>query len=227
MRSFLIERRVALFIRESISAIATAWMLLTLLAVSSISQSAFAQDTRAIPPPPPASGASFDPTDPKRAFSPTTGQNFHWDCNKNTWIDSKTGESAPGGFEGRRDSDGAPIPPPPPASGASFDPTDPKRAFSPTTGQNMHWDPDQQTWRDSKTGQPVPGGFKGRRVKDDCPPPAAETTSAKPSEEPKKVEEKKEPSWWESLIPALIPSIGIGGGRDRERREPRNPCAGK
>ncbi|MBI4488175.1 MAG: hypothetical protein HY694_03750 [Deltaproteobacteria bacterium] len=48
-----------------------------------------------------------------------------------------------------------------------------------------------------------------------------------PSQEAQKVEEKKEPSWWESLIPALIPSIGVGGGRDRERREPRNPCAGK
>lgn len=54
--------------------------------------------------------------------------------------------------------------------------------------------------------------------------PAIDGVSPQP---PQKVEEKKQPSWWESLIPALIPSIGIGVGRDRERREPRNPCAGK
>lgn len=41
------------------------------------------------------------------------------------------------------------------------------------------------------------------------------------------VEETKQPSWWESLIPALIPSIGIGGGKERDRRQPSNPCSGK
>jgi hypothetical protein len=45
----------------------------------------------------------------------------------------------------------------------------------------------------------------------------------KPSEEIQKVEEKKEPSWWESLVPALIPSIGIGIGSERDDRERRFP----
>jgi len=43
------------------------------------------------------------------------------------------------------------------------------------------------------------------------------------------VEEQK-PSFWESLVPALIPSIGVGIGGDRERRErryPGNPCSPK
>ena len=71
------------------------------------------------------------------------------------------------------------IPPPPPIHEpeattnhqAQQDDNDPARAFDPTTGQNMHWDPVQKTWKDSKTGRPVPGGFKGRRGKADCPPP--------------------------------------------------------
>jgi hypothetical protein len=46
----------------------------------------------------------------------------------------------------------------------------------------------------------------------------------KPSEEIQKIEEKKQPSWWETLIPALIPEIGVGGRReDRERRFPDDP----
>lgn len=45
----------------------------------------------------------------------------------------------------------------------------------------------------------------------------------KPSEETQKVEEKKS-SWWGVFVPALIPEIGIGGGReDRERRFPDDP----
>jgi hypothetical protein len=49
------------------------------------------------------------------------------------------------------------------------------------------------------------------------------------SAEPVQNVEEKKPGFFESLIPALIPSIGIGigGGTDRERRHPANPCAGK
>jgi hypothetical protein len=148
------------------------------------------------------------------------------------------------------------IPPPPPDSEAPYtqpkqDETDPERAFNPTTGQNMYWDRGQKTWIDSKTGKPVPGGFKGRRMLRDCPPPPTTTTPApagvgllivepgaffdligeadartagvpKPSEEIQKVEEKKQPSWWETLIPSI--GIGVGGGReDKERRFPDDP----
>ena len=56
------------------------------------------------------------------------------------------------------------------------------------------------------------------------------TAARQPSKETQKVEEKK-PGFWESLIPALIPSIGVGvgGGRGREgdTRVPANPCAGR
>ena len=170
----------------SISHLCFIALVIVVTLAGGFAQSAFAQEgTTVIPPPPPASGASMDETDPTRAFSPTTGQNFYWDCNKKTWIDSKTGKSAPGGFEGRRGSDGEVIPPPPLASGASMEETDPTRAFSPTTGQNMHWDPHQKTWKDSKTGQPVPGGFKGRRVNKACPPPADTGTTPPKTEEPK------------------------------------------
>ncbi len=44
----------------------------------------------------------------------------------------------------------------------------------------------------------------------------------RPSEEPQKVSEEKKPGFFESLVPALIPSIGvgIGGGRDDRGRFP-------
>jgi len=160
-------------------------------------------ETRAIPPPPPVlnpdgSGpphqGEFDPTDPERAFDPKTGQNMHWDCVKKTWVDSKTGKPIPGGFNGRRASDGEAIPPPPPVlnpdgSGpphqGEFDPTDPERAFDPTTGQNMYWDRKDKNWKDSKTGKAVPGGFNGRRTTKKCPektvtgvPPSGEDSKA-------------------------------------------------
>ena len=159
-------------------------------------------DTRVIPPPPPhtvdsqspnsadhLTQAKQDETDPERAFDPTTGQNLYWDCNKKTWIDAKTGKPVPGGFEGRRASDGEVIPPPPPhtvdsqspnsadhLTQAKQDETDPERAFDPTTGQNLHWDRDKKTWIDSKTGKAIPGGFKGRRTNKPCPPPTSKTT---------------------------------------------------
>ncbi len=47
----------------------------------------------------------------------------------------------------------------------------------------------------------------------------------KPSAEEAQVEDKR-PGLFESLIPSLIPSIGIGRGRDRGRGHP-NPCAGR
>lgn len=65
----------------------------------------------------------------------------------------------------------------------------------------------------------TPGQFLEGIIKED----AKAAGIPKPSEEIQKVEEKK-PGFFESLIPALIPSIGIGVGRDRERRHP-NPCA--
>jgi hypothetical protein len=161
--------------RISLSAAVLAAMVLA----GTFGQTAFAQGTTVIPPPPGASGASFVDYDDTRAFNSTTGQNMHWDCNKKTWIDSKTGEPVSGGFDGRRGSDGEVIPPPPATSGASFVDYDDTRAFNSTTGQNMHWDPDQKTWIDSKTGQPVPGGFNGRRGKA-CPPPGTSAPSNKP-----------------------------------------------
>lgn len=99
-----------------------------------------------------------------------------WDCVKKTWVDSKTGKAVPGHFEGRLDKDGEIIPPPPRQSGAEFDPIDPKNAHNPETGQNLHWDRKEKTWKDSKTGKAVPGRFKGRLTKKPCPPPATKTT---------------------------------------------------
>ena len=105
----------------------------------------------------------------------------------------------------------------------------PDRAFVPETGQNLAWDADKQAWIDTKTLEcicPICPPTAAQTTPTPTPA-AAETTTPKSANEPQKVEEKKEPSWWETLIPALIPSIGIGVGRERERREPRNPCAGK
>lgn len=128
--------------------------------------------------------------------------------------------------------------------------SDPHHYTNSTTGQNFVDQPDG-SWIDSQTGQAVetvpyevevndilaqsdPNHYTNSKTgktyfRVPCPPPeAAQATSPekeKPKEQPEKVEEKKEPSWWERLIPALIPSIGIGGGRERERREPSNPCA--
>ena len=48
----------------------------------------------------------------------------------------------------------------------------------------------------------------------------------KPSEQTQKVEEKKQPSWWEVLIPALIPQIGVGGGRESGGKRPPYPKSG-
>ncbi len=105
-----------------------------------------------------------------------------WDCTKKTWVDSKTGKAL--GFEGARANDGEVIPPPPrhtvdsPSPNkedhltrAEQDPTDPERAYDPTTGQNLHWDRAKKTWIDSKTGKAL--GFKGRQSNKPCPPPSA------------------------------------------------------
>ena len=224
------------------------------LAVSGFAQSTFAQGTTIIPPPPAQSGAVADLGDPTLAYNPTTGKNYYWDCNKNAWIDAKTGETAPGRFHGKIASDGSIIPPPPAQSGAVADLGDPTLAYNPTTGQNFFWDRDQQTWKDSKTGRPAPGRFHGKLLEKACPPPSTATTpqiglgtpvidlnslqlsidradnetvgTPKPSEEIQKVEEKKQPSWWESLIPSI--GIGIGGDRERrDRKSPGNPCSPK
>ncbi len=160
------------------------------------------------------------------SFSQSAFAQSKCDC----WRNSKTGEAVPSyPYHADRPVD------------------DPNRAFVPTTGENYFRDQDC-TWRNSKTGEAVPSyPYHADRPVDDpnrafvpttgenyfqvvpCPPQTATTTPppGPPTEETQKVEEKKEPSWWESLIPALIPSIGIGGGRERERRQPSNPCAGK
>jgi RHS repeat-associated protein len=156
-------------------------------------------------PDPQATGASVsqgphqaqqDPTDPTHAHDSVTGQNLYWDPDKNTWVNSATGQSV--GFDGVLTSNGTIIPAPPvfhglvptwtganwssvgvpdpQATGASVsqgphqaqqDPTDPTHAFDATTGQNLNWDPDKNTWVDSKTGVSV--GFDGVLT---TPPPS-------------------------------------------------------
>jgi len=145
------------------------------VSATTFSQSAFAQGTTVIPPPPnPSHNPEFDPVDPHRAFDPKTGQNLVWDCNKKTWIDTKTGQGI--GFSGRHDGNDDVIPPPPnPSHNPEFDPVDPNRAFDPKTGQNLVWDRDHHTWKDTKTGKGV--GFSGRLVKEACPPPPAASGS--------------------------------------------------
>lgn len=152
-------------------------------------------ETRVIPPPPPTydesrpsgdrgSQAEQDPNDPERAYDPKTGQNLHWDCNKKTWVDSKTGKRL--GFEGGRASDGEIIPPPPPTydesrpsgdrgSQAKQDSSDPKHAYDSKTGQNLHWDSKEKTWKDSKTGKSL--GLKGAKTKKPCPKPVKTVSS--------------------------------------------------
>ncbi len=66
--------------------------------------------------PPPLRPAEFDPVDPTRAFDPKTGQNLHWDRDKKTWVDSKTGKAS--GYEGRHTEK----PCPPPATGTTPQP---------------------------------------------------------------------------------------------------------
>lgn len=55
---------------------------------------------------------------------------------------------------------------------------DPERAFDPQTGQNLVWDRDQKTWKDTKTGKGI--GFQGKGVKKDCPPPPQTSLLRKP-----------------------------------------------
>lgn len=142
--------------------------------------------------------AQQDPTDPTHAHDATTGQNLYWDSDKNTWVDSATGDSI--GFDGVQISGGAIIPAPPTLQGAERpepsitipgtgggqlpltpfrepgvrkvqqakqDPTDPTHAFDSTTGQNLYWDPDNNTWVDAKTGESL--GFDGVLT---TPPPS-------------------------------------------------------
>lgn len=140
-------------------------------------------ETRVIPPPPrqvdpddntKLNQAEQDPIDPESAHDPKTGQNLHWDCIKKTWVDSKTGKSM--GFQGGTASDGEVIPPPPrqvdPNDGtklnqAEQDPINPESAHDPKTGQNLHWDRKDKTWKDSKTGKAM--GLKGATTKKKCP----------------------------------------------------------
>src|ERR1017187_9075374 len=159
--------------------LATLFVGLSIFAVcpkQAMAQKPGGSDTRIIPPPPRQSGAEVDPTNPKSAYNPQTGQNMFWDCVKKTWVDSKTGKAVPGRFEGKLDKDGEIIPPPPAQSGAEVDPINPKSAFNPQTGQNMFWDRDKKAWIDSKTGKEVLGRFKGKITKEPCPE-AAEQTS--------------------------------------------------
>ncbi|MBI4487541.1 MAG: hypothetical protein HY694_00525 [Deltaproteobacteria bacterium] len=70
--------------------------------------------------------------------------------------------------------------------------------------------------------------FRERFGKDVQKADAKTAGTPRPSEEPAQKVEEKTPGFFESLIPALIPSIGIGVGRDREReRRHPNPCAGR
>ena len=117
--------------------------------------------------------AQQDPTDPTHAHDPVTGQNLYWDADKKTWVDSATGQEI--GFDGVQTSNGTIIPGPPLFAGivptwtganispygqmegakpsigphqARQDPSDPTNAFDSTTGQNLNWDPDNNTWVD-------------------------------------------------------------------------------
>ena len=122
---------------------------------------AFAQGRQVIPPPPPATGAEQS-AEGETAFNPKTGDNFHWDPDKQSWINSKTGENV--GIRGRYVTtlDGKlVIPPPPPATGAEQS-AEGETAFNPKTGDNFHWDRDKQSWINSKTGEDV--GIRGRYV---------------------------------------------------------------
>ena len=165
------------------------------------------------------------------AFDPDSGRNFAYDKEKQAWIYTKTGEVVCPGS--RAEPQYALV-------NLLFDYClkkkfphverhPPLTAFDPDSGRNFAWDADKQAWIDVKTLECMcPKCPETAAQTTPTPTPAtAETTTPKSANEPQKVEEKKEPSWWETLIPALIPSIGIGVGRERERREPRNPCAGK
>ncbi|MCC6980836.1 MAG: hypothetical protein IT343_21130 [Candidatus Melainabacteria bacterium] len=149
-------------------------------------------ESRVIPPPPrqvdpddptKLTQAEQDSSDPERAYNPKTGQNLHWDCNKKTWVDSKTGKKV--GFEGAK-SGGEVIPPPPrqvdpddptQLTQAEQDLSNPKRAYNPKTGQNLHWDSKEKTWVDSKTGEKV--GLKGAKTKKPCPKPKTVSATIK------------------------------------------------
>jgi RHS repeat-associated protein len=133
--------------------------------------------------------AQQDPNDPTHAHDSTTGQNLYWDPDKNTWVDSSTGESV--GFDGVQTNGGIIVPAPPivvdghtmfvppfsePEASvkkhqAQQDPTDPTHAFDPTTGQNLYWDPDKNTWVDAKTDESL--GFDGVQT---TPPPSPPKT---------------------------------------------------
>jgi hypothetical protein len=176
--------------------------------------------------------------DGDQAFVPGTGQNLAWDSDKKTWIDTKTLQPVPGGCNTLRGGSFRYCLqkkwPDIQISG------DGDQAFVPGTGQNLAWDSDKQAWIDTKTLECVcpicPASQAAVLIPDylilDITPSSpilyvdilkADASTAgtpKPSEETQKVEEKKS-SWWETVIPALIPEIGIGGGReDRERRFP-------
>jgi RHS repeat-associated protein len=137
----------------------------------------------------PTHQAQQDPTDPTHAHDATTGQNLYWDPDKKTWVDSSTGEGV--GFDGVQTDGGTVIPAPPiiqggsdaflrfinsvrgrsygavPTHQAQQDPTDPTHAVDSITGQNLFWNPDKNTWVDSKTGQSL--GFDGVQT---TPPPS-------------------------------------------------------
>ena len=166
-------------------------------------QGARASDGEVVPPPPrierePGSGkglhqAQQDMNDPESAFDAETGENLYWEPKDKTWRDAKTGKSL--GFQGARAKE-----PCPPKTAAQTTPTS-----TPSTPQ---------------IGLRTPViELNSLQVSID----KADNETAgvpKPSEETQKAEEKK-PGLFESLIPALIPSIGIGIGDERERREKR------
>ena len=85
------------------------------------------------------------------------------------------------------------VPPPPPGYDdtreagdkghqAEQDLLDPERAFDSKTGQNLHWDRKDKTWKDSKTGKAL--GFQGARSKKACPPPPTTATTPQPPPNP-------------------------------------------
>ena len=123
---------------------------------------------------------------PERAYDPETGESFFWDCTKKSWINSKTHQAV--GFQGGKATDGEVIPPPPKLeladsermteeglvariTQAKQDTDNPARAFDPDSKQVLVWDPRQNTWIDTKTGEAI--GFIGRKGVTACQPSVA------------------------------------------------------
>jgi hypothetical protein len=131
---------------------------------------------------------------PERAYDPSTGESFYWDCIKKTWFDSKKHVAV--GFQGGRTSDGEIIPPPPKLELADSERTtseglmaritqarqdadNPARAYDPDSQQILVWDRRQRSWIDTKTGEAV--GFLGRKGLSACQQAGAPLTPPSPT----------------------------------------------